>query len=135
MDMKTARIKWLREAGLAGKSYPGDAGLDGFEAGFKAGAQQIPFIREYSKQRDEVTDALRELVWLKDLKTSCGEFKGIHPDSNVKYWELFREYERRQPLAWAAARAAVAKVPTYTQRLKNICEGIGINYEEVFGGR
>lgn len=37
-EMREARIRWLRDQGRnSGEPYPGDAGLDGFAAGFNAG--------------------------------------------------------------------------------------------------
>lgn len=55
-----------------------------------------------------VAEALRELVELKDLKDRL-EFIDIHrsTDNYREYGRLKAEYERRKPLAWAAARAAL----------------------------
>lgn len=57
---------------------------------------------------DDLRRALAELVALKDLKDSITE-----PDNVIlsKHVEAFKDYKRRKPAAWAAARAALAQPP------------------------
>ena len=66
---------------------------------------------------DAVRAALAELVALKDLKdrldlaeTNIGKMLGQMPFDSMEDWrEASREYMRRKPLAWAAARAALSE--------------------------
>lgn len=60
---------------------------------------------------DPIRAALHELVDLKTIKEQCDDFRGIHPDKEVEYWKAYHDYQRRQPLAWAAAREALRVSP------------------------
>jgi hypothetical protein len=57
--------------------------------------------------RDAVREALAELVALKNLKDRTVALHGVPPE----YVEGMAEYNRRKPLAWAEARAALAAPP------------------------
>lgn len=71
---------------------------------------------------DEAIAVLTELVACKDLKEQVDAFsmpsRALSTDERVS--ELMRqaniahEYERRKPLAWAAARAVLAKLKDAT---------------------
>lgn len=61
--------------------------------------------QSWQQRAEAATEALRELVACKDLKESCGNFKWAEPDSNKDWWRRRDDYDRRQPLAWSAARA------------------------------
>lgn len=63
---------------------------------------------------DPIRAALHELVDLKTIKEQCDDFRGIHPDKEVEYWKAYHDYQRRQPLAWAAAREALRVSPQTT---------------------
>ena len=63
--------------------------------------------------KDLLADALRELIALKDLKEGAMErsikasmSKGANPSERYHEWNA--DYKRRKPLAWEAARAALA---------------------------
>jgi len=57
----------------------------------------------------EVSDALRELVALKDLKTAADvPFVGATEDARLA--KMRAEYRRRKPIAWERARAALGIV-------------------------
>lgn len=62
---------------------------------------------------DTPTDSravLAELVTLKDLRTRADSLNTSgSPAATVQRREWMQEYERRKPLAWAAARAALAQ--------------------------
>lgn len=79
-----------------------------YAAGFKEGVSR-------SAGGGEAVAALRELVAVKDLKdrTEALHFVGPNGDPPNENWEAEykagrAEYLRRQPLAWGAARAALA---------------------------
>lgn len=61
----------------------------------------------------DLAEALRELIALKDLKEGAMErsikasmSKGANPSERYHEWNA--DYQRRKPLAWEAARAALA---------------------------
>lgn len=58
----------------------------------------------------EARDALRELVTLKDMAIRNGDWENC----GGEMIEL-DEYQRRKPLAWAAARAALYGIPSTTE--------------------
>jgi hypothetical protein len=58
---------------------------------------------------DELESALRELVALKDLLDSVpDDLQVTDINAHEKHGPRYAEYKRRKPLAWAAARAAIA---------------------------
>lgn len=87
----------------------------------------IGLVKMLKDQRDEVATVLRELVYLKTLKDGFGE----EPFGSHNARPMRAEYERRQPLAWQAARAILAKCPDHEQQLRNICSGLGMTREEL----
>lgn len=65
-------------------------------------------MTQSTPQAPDVRAALQELVALKDLKDRL-EGPLLNARGNERQWcEVSDEYERRKPLAWAAARAALA---------------------------
>lgn len=72
----------------------------------------MPLIKKISEQRDECADALRRLTAV--VEENFPMPAGVYPGSPLD-----------------AARKALANVPTYHQRLRNIAEGIGMTYEEL----
>lgn len=70
----------------------------------------MPLIKKLSEQRDECADALRRLTAV--VENNFPMPAGVHPDSPLD-----------------AARKALAKVPTYEERLRNICDGVGLDYD------
>ncbi len=64
--------------------------------------------------RPAAVEALRELVACKDLKDSISKFPSRWPfptPESAEQEAIRQEYAHRQPLAWAAARAALAQPP------------------------
>lgn len=69
-------------------------------------------IEELEQQRDELLTALSELVELKDLKDriDTADLCTYDFDDAEAAQSLDDDYSRRKPLAWDAARAAIANV-------------------------
>lgn len=65
------------------------------------------------QQRDELADALRALLAV--VENNFPMPAGVHAGSPMDL-----------------ARKAIAQVPTYEQQLRNICDGVGIDYEQMF---
>lgn len=72
----------------------------------------LGLLKEMGKQRDECADALRALA--KVVEDNFPMPAGVHAGSPLD-----------------RARKALASVPTYEQRLRNIAEGIGMTYDEL----
>ena len=75
-------------------------------------------------------EALAELVALKDLKDR------LHKLHEMGHGTDYDDYHRRQPLAWAAARAALAQpaVPA-PDRYSELAEALGCDCMDSHAGR
>lgn len=69
----------------------------------------VALVKMFRDQRDECADALREMV------------------SQFAAYSISGDREQ----ALKKARAALIKVPTYEQRLQNVCDGLGISREQL----
>lgn len=69
----------------------------------------VALVKMFRDQRDECADALREMI---------NQFAAYSISG-----------DREQALK--KARAALIKVPTYEQRLQNVCDGLGITREQL----
>jgi len=58
---------------------------------------------------NQLREALAELVALQDLRDRAGKISPVEPGCEKEV--LYEEYRRRQPIAWAIARAALAAQP------------------------
>ncbi len=72
---------------------------------FEFGLRCARAVDEANRQRDLAREALAELVACKALKEQIPLAATVRRSS-----ELSAEYERRQPIAWAAARHALASI-------------------------
>jgi len=77
----------------------------------------LPLIKRLRTQRDQCADALRELE-------HAAATVYINPEPSTEDWDALRS-------AGHKANEALADVPTYEQRLRNIAAGIGMAYEEL----
>lgn len=76
------------------------------------GAKYVEQLAAVTKDRDELVAALEELVACKDL---ADKFDSLAQDfynfaTAAVVDEIHAEYLRRKPVAWAAARSALAKL-------------------------
>ena len=77
-DMTEARIKWLRHLGKdTGKPYPGDAGLDGFAAGYFAASRYV-----------------NDSVWNEALEAAALAIADHEGKDDTFYSRLIRELKR-----------------------------------------
>lgn len=74
-----------------------------------AAVNALPQLLAAAREGKRARAALAELVALKDLKDSGF---GVHMKMTASSEGKRMDYERRQPLAWAAARAALKDSPT-----------------------
>jgi hypothetical protein len=71
------------------------------------GTPETAFLLTAGDRLKELEGALRELVRLKDLKDGMERADEASPHGAVPIADAQREYQRRKPLAWEAARAAL----------------------------
>lgn len=69
----------------------------------------VELLREAIGERDQLAQALRELVTLKDMKEQIIELAVPNTPESPFLSALNETYKRRQPLAWKAARSVLAK--------------------------
>lgn len=94
---------------------PGDwiiKGVKGEHYAIKPDIFEATYEPESAASETAALEALRELVACKDLKDSLD---AAIPDKftghTVEHYERVAEYQRRKPLAWAAARKALGPSP------------------------
>ena len=80
----------------------------------------VKLVKMFKDQRDEVADVLRRIM--AKLREESGEPDDpMYPFSFDASWEALA----------IEADAILAKCPSYTQQLENICDGLGITREQL----
>jgi hypothetical protein len=77
----------------------------------------IPLIKRLKEQRDKLADVVREIRPRMQSVYGSGKLGQNISDAD---WAWLKQVD-----------AALDGVPTYAQQLRNICEGVGLNYDEV----
>lgn len=82
----------------------------------------VKLVKMFKDQRDEVADVLRRLM--AKLREESGSTDPMEPFAYDASWEAMAK----------EADAILAKCPSYTQQVENLCEGLGITREELEAG-
>jgi len=81
----------------------------------------IPLVKMFRDQRDQLADALRHVLWIKDCGVDGRDENGV-----------FRNFpESERDAMYNIAKDALKDVPSYVQQLRNVADGIGMDYDEL----
>jgi len=81
----------------------------------------IPLVKMFRAQRDQLADALRHILWIKECGVDGRDEHGV-----------FRNFpETERDAMYSIAKEALKDVPSYVQQLRNVAAGIGMDYDEL----